>query len=368
MTARDDAFSGYKLAATEQAQWGMIDPDKPDSGATVLYEFTDEISPEVGYQEFVAKHFSQALGTRVALCKEVSAGRSGSIDFIGIDAEGRVFFIEVKRLRDARSPYHVIFQSLRYQLDLCSVHDDLFEQTKMKTKWLKELAGQLQIDDGEANTIAERARKNILERLVNPIIVIDQAPPQLIASAYSMVLRSINSEIRVVELTVLECREKRYLWYRKFFSNDNWVGNTCTDNRLPTEYVTLESKLEDISDVGLKAVIGRIAERLSVPDPAKSVQGFTLVRKRVYLTWGTDGIFAVGMYKKLSTRPAGSAWIVLACPDKGVPNSVQARAKDLGFSLEKSADGTQTHLCLQLSGNMTDGDVSAVVSLLEATE
>jgi len=242
-----------------------------------LFDVETRSDTEGSFHHLVERYFFEVLGFPVALFHEVGV-RGGSVDFAGIDGEGLVFIIEVKRFKDQRTSYDVNFQVLKYDLDPAGIRSYFFDnEGSVKKEKAAAIQNQLGVNDEQLKEIVKKVEYNLKNQLINPIIVVDKAPIQLLSTAYSIVLRKIRSEVRVVEMSLIEVDGVSRLWIRKYFSNNEWVGNKCKNNRNPT----LASSLEFIEQVKKKC-------------PASLNEVTSLLSKMESVAKASNGVLEIG--------------------------------------------------------------------------
>lgn len=239
-----------------------------DSDSNYFYLFESETEDKIGYQSFVEKHIGDILNVNLYLFKESSAGHGGSIDYLGIDDEGRIFLIEVKCHYDTRAKFDVIFQTLKYYLDPQSIAKSIFisnPNISFKENIQTNIKTRFNLNQDGIESLASQAYNNLKENHLNPIIVTDKATPQLISSAYSLVLRNTGSEFRVVELTKVLINGVNYIYSRKYFTNDDWVSVRNTNNRTP--HTTKDERVNRIQKTEIKNIFKEVIASIdSHPD------------------------------------------------------------------------------------------------------
>ena len=305
---------------------------------------------------------------RGALCiiKESGAGHGGSVDFLAFDRDGLVFLVEVKRAEDPRSKRDVIFQALRYHLGPREILDTL---SSLKPDFESRLAESLGISREKAQETAERARNNILSRLMNPVVAVDEASWPLIAHAYSLALREVpNGEFRVIEVNLQRIRDgaedaktKEYVYIRRFFSDYAWIGNENLSIRKPTEYESLQDALDRLPDPTIRQKVVRLTKRMGVgmPDVAKSANNFTLIPGKAYFTWDPDGKMPQGMFPK-TAKPKNPYRIVVFEPN----SDLVRRLADAGFYQEPSENGTREYRIFDFTSSTTGEDIDRLAAVL----
>jgi hypothetical protein len=263
-----------------------------------IYLFTDETKEEVsekGYQAFVEEYLSVVLGFKLCLIKEAAAGHTGSVDFLGVDENGKLFLIEVKKeYHEARSKFDVVFQSVKYFIDPQSIRKVLFG--KGGQSFMSEVGNKF-IDKfpekkNNINDVQDNINKNLEAHAINVLIVIDRATPQLISTAYTLFLRHTQSECRVLEMTPVKISGNTYLYYRKYFSSDDWADASSPDNRSP--HLEKIVRLNNIDNSEIRNIIDVFIQSLQKDE-------------RYSFKWNTDSIPYFSLYYK---------------PDKGQPKSL----------------------------------------------
>lgn len=342
----------------------LLCPDKRQCNQTFVC--TSEIERN-GLQDLVEDHLEHMLG-RGPLCilKESGAGHGGAVDFLAFDRDGLVFLVEVKRAADQRAKYDVIFQVLKYHCDPAEILRTL---SSLKPDFESRLAEGLGLNPEEASELAERARTNIEKRLMNPVIVVDEASYQLIADAHELTLRKIpGGEFRVIEANLQRVRygtedaeTKDFVYIRRYFSNNTWIGNKYRNNRKPTEYESLPDALGRIPDPTIPPKVDRLIEKMfvSIPGVAKSMKNVTLIAHKAYFTWDPDGKMPQGMFPKMA-KPKNPYRIVVVEPN---PDVVR-RLVDAGFYQETSENGAREYRVFDLLSSTTDERIDRLAEVL----
>lgn len=352
----------YSLSQKFKSAIRLLDLDGHACNNTFVCTSETEKS---GLQDLTEDHLGELLGCG-PLCtlKESPAGRGGSVDFLAFDLKGRVFLVEVKRAKDQRAKYDVVFQVLKYH---CSPNDILHKLSSSRRDFESELSKQLGLNPQEASELARKARKNIENRLMNAVVVVDEATYPLIAHAYSLALREIQgelSELRVIEVNLQHIQsgavDADFVYIRRYFSSDSWIGNETLGNRKPTEYGSLEDALRRIPDTTISQKVARLMEETGANiRAAKSKKNFTIIKKKAYFTWDPSGEFTTGMGPRMA-RPKNPFRIVVT-EDK--PDVVR-RLIDSGFHQEPSLDGERTYCVFDLRPSTTDEDVTRLATAI----
>jgi hypothetical protein len=363
MASQETPQAKYVLSSNPDSVIRLLGLDKNQCNETFVC--TSEIKKN-GLQDLVEDHLDCLLDRRpLCILKESPAVHGGSVDFLAFDNEGHVFLVEVKRAEDQRAKFDVIFQVLKYH---CRPAEILQKLSSSERDFESELARQLGLSRLEASKLAARARANIERRLMNPVIIIDEASYQLIAHAYSIVLREINGELRVIEVNVQHIRDgvddtttKDFVYIRRYFSNDDWIGNDIRNNRQPTEYESFQDALGRLPDPTIRQKVVRLTEemRLGMPDVAKSTNNFTLIAGKAYFTWDPDGKMPQGMFPK-TAKPKNPYRIVVFEPNP----EVVRRLADAEFYQETSENGRRTYRIYDLTASTTDEDLARLATVL----
>ena len=249
-----------------------------------FFLFTDETKKDTGFQAFVKNHISDVLGFELCLLKEVPAGHTGAVDYLGLDISGKIFLIEVKKQYhdEQRAKFDVIFQAVKYFRDPKNLFDSLFQRKPMvyakesNPKFEISLTGEVEKEliksfpskDGKAQIDFEQIGKRILNNLegqcINVIIVVDKATPHLIGTANSLLLKEINSECRVIEMTLVKIAGQEYIYYRKYFTSTEWVDVNNPDNTQPE--LEEDQRLDQIKDTEIRGIFKEVVAACSKPN------------------------------------------------------------------------------------------------------
>lgn len=314
-----------------------------------------------GFQDLVEDHLNYLLNSGpLCIFKEFPCGHGGSIDFLAINGDGLVFLVEVKRARDQRAKFDVVFQVLKYHCFPAEILQQLHEpvhESKLAAFGLSQ----------DKAAVAERARKNIERRLMNPVIIVDEASYPLLAHAYSLALRDIEGELRVIEVNVQrihaadQTTASDLLYVRRYFSNDTWIGNENLNNR--TEYISLDESLQRIPDESIRQMVRLLIKETSiqVARVAKREKSFTLILRKAYFTFDPEGKISQGMYPR-TAKPENPYRVVLVetAPDDAI------RLIKAGFREVVSHNGKQTYHVFDLTSTTTDKELARLVAVLRA--
>jgi len=328
---------------------------------------TNEISvskvERAGFQDLVEDHLEYLLATDpLCVFKEFPCGHGGAVDFLAINGDGLVFLIEVKRARDQRAKFDVVFQVLKYHCFPAEILQRLREPF-LESK-IREAFG---LSQDKAVAVANRARTNIENRLMNPVIIVDEASYPIIAHAYSLALREIEGEMRVIEMNVQQIRIAEraeafdLLYVRRYFSNDRWIGNACLNNRKPTEYTSLEEKLLHVPDERIRQMLLRLLNEtgIQVKRVAKREKSFTLISRKVYFSFDPEGKISQGMFPRMAKSM--NPYRIIAVDAK--PDNAK-RLIEAGFKVEVSRNGKQTYHVFELTSSTTDEKLKRLVFIL----
>jgi hypothetical protein len=351
----------YGLSPKFDSAIRLLDLDKHPHSSTFVCTSETEKN---GLQDLAQEHLADLLGCGpLCILKEHAAGH-GAVDFLAFDSQGLVFLVEVKRAKDQRAKYDVIFQVLKYHCRPAEILDKL-SSPKLESK----LTESFGLSPQDASKLAEKARKNIERRLMNPVIIVDEASYPLIAYAYSIAFRDIRGELRVFEVNVQHIRDgdddttaRDFVYIRKYSSNDAWIGNSVKNNRQPTPRdSSLEATLGRIPDPMIGQNVVRLLEKAGLRiSPAKSTKNFTLVKFKAYFTWDPSGAFTTGMPAPKLPKPKNPYRVVVTVEDP----EVVRRLISAGFYPEKSENGTKTYRIFDLSPSTTDDDLDRLAAVL----
>jgi hypothetical protein len=360
--AKSQTRDGFSLSPSSDVH--LLCPNGHKCNETFVC--TSEIDRN-GLQDLVEDHLDYMLG-RGALCvlKESGAGHGGAVDFLAFDRDGLVFLVEVKRAVDQRAKFDVIFQVLKYISDPAGI---LRKLSSLKPDFESRLAEELRLSPEEASELAKRARANIERLLMNPVIVVDEASYPLIASARALQLRGISgSEFRLIEVNLQRIRygvedaeAKDFVYVRKYFSNDMWVGNKRLNNRKPTEFESLHDALARIPDPTIRQKVDRLREKMGVriARVATSGMSFTLVEHKAYFTFDPNGTFAPSMFPR-TVKPKYPYGIVVVEEN---PDTIR-RLTDARFIPVPSHNGKRTYRVFDLKPSTTDKELDRLAEIL----
>jgi hypothetical protein len=317
-----------------------------------------------GLQHLVHTHLEYLLDMGpLCVFKECPCGNGGSVDFLAINREGLVFLIEVKRAKDQRAKFDVIFQVLKYH---CFPADILHFLASPRLE--SELKRQLKLTKPNADSVAERVRVNIERRLMNPVVIVDEASYPLIAHAYSLALRDIQGELRVFELNIQRIRlsastkEVDMVYVRKYRSNDWWIGNECSNNRQPTPYSSLDEKLNEIPDKRIMRIVRRLISEAGITKikPATNMKCFALVPCYAYFSFDPDGQICAATYSRTAKPENPYRVIAVDVKKNDVPRLVEA-----GFKRTESRNGANTYYVFELTPAITDKKLCALIKVIQ---
>lgn len=353
------------LSVNPQSNIHLLHIDKRRCNETYVCtnEISDSKGDKDGFHDLIEEHLDYLLGSGpLCIFKEFSSGHGGKVDFLAINRDGLVFLIEVKRAKDQRAKFDVIFQVLKYHCFPTEILQDLRE-LKLEVK-LKEVFG---LSQDEVVSVAERTRANIEHRLMNPVIIVDEASYPLIAHAYSLALRDIEGELRVIEVNVQKIQaidqaaSGELLYIRKFFSNDIWIGNKCRNNRKPTELTSLEEKLQQIPIDNIRQKVCRLISEtgVQVVRVAQSEKSFTLILRKAYFTFDPEGKISQSMYPR-TAKPVNPYRVVLV----GMEPDETPRLLKAGFREVASHNGKETYHIFELKPTTTDKELDPLVTVL----
>jgi hypothetical protein len=366
-TIHPSALMKNGLSANPQSSIHLLHPGKRRGNETLICksEIGNSKGDRGGFQDLVEDHLDYLLASGpLCIFKEFPCGHGGSIDFLAFNGDGLVFLVEVKRARDQRAKFDVVFQVLKYH---CFPAEIL---QKLKEPFLEsKLKAAFGLSQDKAASVAERARTNIEQRLMNPVIVVDEASYPLIAHAYSLALRDIEGELRVIEVNVQlihaadQATAYDLVYVRRFFSNDKWIGNACRNNRKPTEYTSLEQTLRFIPDASIQQMVFRLLNEtgVRVAQVAKREKSFTLISHKAYFSFDPEGKISQGMYPR-TAKPENPYRVVLVETE---PDDAQ-RLIEAGFREVVSHNGKQTYHVFDLMSTTTDKEIARLVAVLRA--
>lgn len=204
---------------------------------------------------------------------------------------------------------------------------------------------------------------------MNPVIIVDEASYPLIAHAYSLALRDIEGELRVIEVNVQQIHMADQatacdlLYVRRYFSNDTWIGNACRNNRKPTEYTSLEQSLQSIPDISIKEIVLSLITKsgIQVAKVAKREKSFALIPRKAYFTFNPEGKISQGMYPR-TAKPENIYRIVFVDTEL-----VEAkRLSEAGFREVASHNGKRTYQIFDITSATTDNEIARLVAILQA--
>lgn len=327
------------------------------------YICPSEIGSNNGLQRLVHSNLDYLLNAgHLCVFKEFPCGNGGSVDFLAINERGLVFLIEVKRAQDERSKYDVIFQVLRYH---CAPSEIL--QQLHKCSVLLRMQEAFGLKPADVQSIAERAFRNIERRLMNPVVIIDEASYPLIAYAFSIALRDIAGEMRVIEINVQRIKgggivePLDFLFVRRYYSTDKWIGNSCKDNRTVTDYLPFDVKLKEINNNVIEKMLCHLLKEtgIRVRKVAARVKCFALVPRFVYFTFDPKGNIALGCVPR--TNPPDNPYRIVAVTER-------IRDKEpflnIGFRTVSSYDNRYEYLVFDLTPKTTTQDLNRIILLL----
>jgi hypothetical protein len=353
------------LCPNAQSNIHLLQPGEGRRNETFvcLNEVGDSEGERNGFQHLVEDHLEYLLDVGpLCIFKEFPCGHGGSVDFLAVNRDGLVFLVEVKRAKDQRAKFDVVFQVLKYHCFPAEILQQLAEPT-LESK----LKGVLKLSGDGAAAVAERARTNIEKRLMNPVIIVDEASYPLIAHAYSLALRDIDGELRVIEMNVQSIRpgndEKAMdlLYVRKYCSSDAWIGNECSNNRKPTQYTSYEEKLSEIPDGKVRDIVRRLLRDsgIKVPPVAKSEKCFSIVRGEVYFSFDPDGKISQGCLPR-TDRPKRPYRFIL----NETPRDAEPRLLEAGFEKVLSHNKKYSYLVYHVEPTTTDEDAARLLTVL----
>lgn len=105
------------LSANPQSSIHFLLPSKRRCNETFVCtsEIGNSEGDRDGFQDLVEDHLDYLLAAGpLCIFKEFPCGHGGSIDFLAFNGDGLVFLVEVKRARDQRAKFDVVFQVLKY--------------------------------------------------------------------------------------------------------------------------------------------------------------------------------------------------------------------------------------------------------------
>lgn len=343
----------------------LLCPEKSRSNQTFICntEIGDSKGSRNGLQHLVEDHLEYLLDVGpLCVFKEFPCGNGGAVDFLAINGDGLVFLVEVKRAKDQRAKFDVVFQVLKYHCFPAEILQQLtapYLESKLKDS--------LNLSDDVAGSVAERARTNIIERLMNPIIIVDEASYPLIAHAYSLALRDIDGELRVFEINIQSVRcagastATDLVYVRKYCSNDSWIGNECSNNRKPTQYSSLDEKLREIPDGAISDMVRRLLKDagLTKLKPAKSMKCFAIIPDFVYFSFDPDGNICQGKYSR--TKTPDNPYRIVAV---GVEGDSEQSLITAGFKKVQSHDDENTYYVFDLKATTTRDELAGLLPIL----
>lgn len=355
------------LSANPQSSIHFLLPGKRRCNETFVCtsEIGNSEGDRDGFQDLVEDHLDYLLAAGpLCIFKEFPCGHGGSVDFLAFNGDGLVFLVEVKRAQDQRAKFDVVFQVLKYHCFPAEILQQLHEPF-LESK----LQAALNLSHDKVAIIAERVRKNIEQRLMNPVIIVDEASYPLIAHAYSLALRDIEGELRVIELNVQQIigadntTTSDLLFVRRYFSNDTWIGNACRNNRKPTEYTSLEQSLQSIPDISIQKIVLSLITKsgIQVAKVAKREKSFALIPRKAYFTFNLEGKISQGMYPR-TAKPENLYRIVFV--DTGLVEAKQLN--EAGFREVASHNGKQTYKVFDITSATTENEITRLAAILQA--
>jgi hypothetical protein len=291
------------------------------------YFFSDETTDKEdikGYQAFVHKYLHAVLGFNLYLKKETKAGHTGSVDYLGIKEDGKIFLIEVKRIQDSRANFNVVFQAIKYFIDPFSIRDELFFISERKWTLKEDIAKNIRktFPNIDLKIIQKSILNNLEVNSANVIIVIDHAPPQLIATAYTNILRHTKSECRILEMAPLRLSNKNYLYYRKYFSNNDWVDVNNQDNR--SEHLVKDGRFNKIASPNIKSLFESIVSMFE--------------NDKYLFKWNTENIPYFTLYSKKSKGKYSTLYIQFYTSDYDQKGMRKIDCGSIVFNYSKPVD------------------------------
>ncbi|MFC1670047.1 hypothetical protein ACFL20_06600 [Spirochaetota bacterium] len=251
----------YKTIVDKNSPISIFNETSKDNN---VFIFESEIDKKHGYQLFVENHICDILDLNLCLFKEASAGRGGSVDYLAVDDEGRIFLIEVKCSYDNRAKFDVVFQTLKYYLDPNTISQELLDVNKKVTlkdnESTENIINTFKLNTKNIDSFAQKIYENLKGNHINPVIVVDKVTPQLIATAYSILMRNTGSECKVIELNQMKIDGTKYTYSRKYATTDDWVSVGNTNNRTP--HLTCEERLNRFKNSELKNFYFEVVKKM----------------------------------------------------------------------------------------------------------
>ncbi|MCK5595272.1 hypothetical protein KAI19_03760 [bacterium] len=344
----------YELEENNIYACALYDPENKEILSRSFY-FNSEIKNN-GFQDFVEKYISKVIGHDLFFIKE-SPRVNGEIDFIGFDIYGRVFFIEVKCAYDHRAKFEVIFQSLKYCLSVDSeIETDLISlQNKIMHKF--------SFGAKDFQTWLIKVNKNFSNHQINPIIVVDHLTSQLFATAYSIYLKNFGGEIRIIEMNLHKIKNNYFVYSKKYnFSNNQWLGGSCRNNRKPTEYTNLEEKINKIENQHVRELVAKFLKSISfskdLPLPAKNSKCFTIIPHTFYFSYDPTGKLPQGVAERTQKPDNQYRFLIITSNERKM-------ALSIGFKEIQSFSGKRIYYEFSIGNDANSKNIKNILLYVE---
>jgi len=132
-------------------------------------------------------------------------------------------------------------------------------------------------------------------------------------------------------------------------------------SRRPTERESWRDAVKRIPDSSVRTKLERLIVGIggSIPRPAKTELGFTLVAHKVYFRWDQEGSVSQGMFP-WTAKPKHPYRIVVTKDD---PKAVRLLT-DAGFRQEPSRDDKRVYRVFELMSSTTAKDIAQLVAVI----